>query len=133
MPTKLVLEKETYKIIGACINVHKKLGNGFLEPVYQEVLVNELLKAGIPFEQQKKLTIYYDGSKLNNHFVADFVCFKKIMVEIKSVNSMNQVIKQQVINYLKATNLQIGLLINFGEKSLTWKRFINTHNTSKTL
>lgn len=126
MPTKLVLEKETYKVIGACIKVHKKLGNGFLEPVYQEALVDELSKAGIPFEQQKKLAIYYNGSKLNKYFVADFVCFKKIIVEIKSENFINQSVKQQVINYLKATHLQIGLLINFGENSLTWKRLINT-------
>ena len=123
--TKLVLEEETYKVIGACINVHKKLGNGFSEAVYQEALVKELSKATIPFEQQKKLSIYYDGSRLNKHFVADFVCFEKILVEIKSMDFLNSNIKQQALNYLKSTNLEVGLLINFGENSLTWKRFIH--------
>ncbi len=106
--------------------VHKSLGAGFLESVYQEALEKELLKTGIPFERQKKLTVYYDGIKLKKYFIADFVCYDKIILEIKSVSFLAQNLKQQVINYLKTTNHEVGLLINFGEKSLTWKRFINT-------
>jgi GxxExxY protein len=124
--SKLLFEEETFKIIGACMTVHKHLGNGFLESVYQEALEKELTKSEIPFERQKKLAVYYDGLKLNKYFVADFVCYDKIILEIKAVSFLAQSLKQQVINYLKSTDLEIGLLINFGEKSLTWKRFINT-------
>lgn len=124
--TKLLFEEETFKIIGACMTVHKHLGNGFLESVYQEALEKELVKSEIPFEQQKKLSVYYDGLKLNKYFVADFVFHDKIILEIKAVSFLAQSLKQQVINYLKSTDMEIGLLINFGEKSLTWKRFINT-------
>ena len=124
--SKLVLEEETYKVIGACIKVHKNLGNGFSEAVYHEALEKEMVKAEIPFEKEKKLPIYYDGNKLNEYSVADFVCFDKIIVEIKSIDFLNTNIKQQALNYLKSTNLEVGLLINFGENSLTWKRFIHT-------
>ncbi|MDA3907322.1 MAG: GxxExxY protein [Bacteroidales bacterium] len=124
--SKLLFEEETFKIIGACMIVHKHLGNGFLESVYQEALEKELVKSEIPFERQKKLSVYYDGNKLNKYFIADFVCYDKVILEIKSVSFLAQNLKQQVINYLKSTELEVGLLINFGEKSLTWKRFINT-------
>ena len=124
--SKLVLEEETYKVIGACIKVHKNLGNGFSEAVYHEALEKELANAEIPFEQGKKLSIFYEGNKLNESSVADFVCFDKIVVEIQSIDFLNSNIKQQALNYLKSTNLEVGLLINFGENSLTWKRFIHT-------
>lgn len=111
------------------MEVHKKLGTGFLESVYQEVLQKEFVKKDIPFEQQKKLQLYYDQVPLKKYFIADFVCFDKIIIEIKSVSFMNDKAKQQVINYLKATNFKLGLLINFGESSLKWKRVINTPKT----
>ena len=123
---KLIYEEETYKIIGACMTVHKILGAGFLESVYEEALEKELIKVGVKFERQKKLHVYYDGDELKKYFIADFVCYDKIILEIKSVSFLAQNFKQQVINYLKSTNLELGLLVNFGEKSLTWKRFINT-------
>ncbi len=126
MASKLLFKEETYKVIGACIKVHKSLGKGFDESVYQEAIAHELTVAEIPFEQQKKLNIYYNGSKLNTHLVADFVCFDKIMLEIKSLDFLNANIKKQAINYLKSTNFKVGLLINFGENSLQWNRFINT-------
>ena len=122
----LLFEEETYKIIGACMTIHKNLGNGFLESVYQEVLAKEFAKEEIPFEEQKKLNLFYEGEKLEKYFKADFLCYDKIIVEIKSVSFLNKNLESQVINYLKATNKEIGLLINFGEKSLKWKRFINT-------
>jgi len=127
--TKLLFEEETFKIIGASMTVHKTLGNGFLESVYQEALEKELTKQGIPFERQKKLSVYYDGQRLTKYFIADFVCYDKIILEIKAISFLHQNVKQQVINYLKTTELEVGLLINFGEKSLTWKRFINTLST----
>ncbi len=92
----------------------------------EEALKRELEKEEIPFETQKKLKVFYDGSVLNKHFIADFVCFEGIILEIKSVSFLNKNLESQVINYLKATNKEVGLLINFGEKSLKWKRFINT-------
>jgi GxxExxY protein len=124
--SKLLFEEETFKVIGACMTVHKKLGCGFLESVYQEVLRKEFTKEGIPFEEQKKLNLYYEGEKLDKYFKSDFLCSDKIIVELKSVAFLNKSLESQVINYLKATNKEVGLLINFGEKSLKWKRFINT-------
>ena len=124
--SKLLFEEETFKVIGACMTVHKKLGCGFLESVYQEVLRKEFTREGIPFEEQKKLNLYYEGEKLDKYFKSDFLCYDKIIVELKSVAFLNKSLESQVINYLKATNKEVGLLINFGEKSLKWKRFINT-------
>ena len=123
---KLLFEEETYRIIGACMTVHKNLGSGFLESVYEEALRREFEKEEIPFETQKKLRVFYDGSPLDKYFKADFVCYDKIILEIKSVSFLNKTLESQIINYLKATNHEVGILINFGEKSLKWKRFINT-------
>lgn len=123
---KLVFEAETYKILGACIKVHKKLGNGFSEPIYREALAKELAAANIPFEQKKKLPVFYDGAPLDDYFEADFVCYDSIILEIKSLGAIPQALKQQVLQFLKATQLQIGYMVNFGEKNLTWKRYINT-------
>jgi len=122
----LLFEEETYKVIGACMTVHREMGSGFLESVYQEALENELEEQGISFERQKKIAIYYKGKTLKKYFMADFVCFDSIIVELKSTAFMHQTGESQLINYLKATNYKIGLLINFGESSLQWKRFINT-------
>ncbi len=127
--TKLILEEETYKVIGACIKVHKKLGNGFTEGVYREAIIKELSKAEIPFEQEKKLPIFYEGSELDHYFIADLLCFDKIIVEIKAISFLNENVKHQALNYLKSTKLEVGLLINFGENILTWKRFINTSSS----
>ena len=124
--SKLVLEAETYKILGACIKVHKKLGNGFSESIYREALAKELTSSGIPFEQAKKLPVFYEGTPLNTHCVADFVCFDTIILDIKALCCIDQNIKLQVLKLLKSTNLDIGYLVNFGESTLTWKRYINT-------
>ncbi|MCP9198697.1 GxxExxY protein [Gramella sp. GC03-9] len=124
----LLFEEETYKIIGAYMMVHKNLGSGFLESVYQEVLTKEFRKQEIPFQEQKKLELYYEGQKLNKYFKTDFLCYDSIIIELKSVSFLNKNMENQIINYLKATNKEVGLLVNFGEKSLKWKRFINTLN-----
>ena len=121
----LLYEKRSYQIIGVCMEVHKNLGNGFLESVYQEVLENELNKHNIPFQKQKKLELFYKDAKLKKYFIADFICYDKILVEIKATSFLHESFKQQVINYLKATDYKLGLLINFGGSSLQWKRFIN--------
>lgn len=124
--TKLILQEETYKVIGACIKVHKNLGNGFQEAVYKEALTKELAKAEIPFEQDKELSIYYQGSRLDKSLFTDFVCFGKVMLYTKATDFLNDILKQQALNYLKSTDLEVCLLVNFGQNSLTWKRFIHT-------
>jgi len=122
---KLLFESETYKIIGACMKVHGALGKGFLESVYQEALEKEFSKKGIPFSRQQRVHIQFDGEKLDKYFVADFVCYDSIILEIKAAKFIHQDNSKQVINYLSATGLSLGLLINFGESGLKWKRFIN--------
>ncbi len=124
---ELLNEKETYNILGACMTVHKEMGSGFLESVYQEALAKEFKEQEIQFEQQKRIKIYYKGELLKKYFMADFVCYDKIIVELKSASFMHQSGKAQLINYLKATKYEVGLLVNFGETSLQWKRFINTY------
>tara|TARA_B100000809_G_scaffold239023_1_gene260239 strand:+ start:343 stop:720 length:378 start_codon:yes stop_codon:yes gene_type:complete len=124
--SKLLFEEESYAIIGTCIEVHKQLGNSFYEDVYNEVLQKELIKRNIPFEIQKKLPLYYDGMLLKKQFTADFVCFGKIIIDLEFEKIDLEVEKNQMINYLKATHFKLGFIINFSEKSLKWKRLINT-------
>lgn len=116
---------ESYNIIGAAMAVHGALGRGFLEAVYQEALSLEFASLGIPFCQQKELDIYYRGTKLNKKYYADFVCYNRIIVELKATDSIASEHEAQLINYLRATNMKLGLLINFGEDSLHFRRFIN--------
>ena len=127
----LLYENETYNIIGACINVHKVLGAGFLESVYQEALEKELKRLQIPYTRHKKLQIVFNGEFLDKFFVADLVCHNVIIVELKAAKYLTKSDSDQTINYLKSTNLCVGLLVNFGEPSLKWKRFI--HNSTISL
>jgi GxxExxY protein len=123
--TELFLKDEVYAIIGSAIEVHKTLGCGFLEPVYQEALEIELEAHGIPFESQKKLTISYKGVKLEKGYIADMICYNKVIVELKALDLLSTKDEAQLLNYLKATSLKVGLLINFGvTKRLDWKRFV---------
>ena len=128
MEDKLIFEEETYKIIGACMKVHRNLGSGFLESVYQEALEKELNSHEIEFQRQVKLRLMYDGQPMKKFFVADFVCYNKILLEIKAASFLVRDVEAQVINYLKSTELSLGLLVNFGQISLIWKRFINITN-----
>ena len=116
---------ECYKIIGAAMKVHRTLGAGFLESVYQEALEIEFRRQGIPSEREKELRIHYDGIELQQQYKADFVCYGNIIVELKAVSSLDKSHYAQVINYLKATNNKLGLLINFGNhEELIWERFV---------
>jgi GxxExxY protein len=110
----LLFEDESYRILGACFEVYKEKGCGFLEPVYQECLVIEFEIQNIPFEQQVELVLNYKGRALVQRYKPDFVCFGKIVVEIKSVSGLTDQHRAQLHNYLKATGLQLGLLANFG-------------------
>lgn len=112
--SKLLFEEKTHKIIGACMQVHRKLGCGFLESVYQEAIEKEFQNQQIPHIKHQRLHILFDGKPLNKFFVADFVCFDSIILEIKSASFLHPDNSKQVINYLKATDFKVGLLINFG-------------------
>jgi GxxExxY protein len=115
---------ESYKIIGAAMEVHSELGCGFLEAVYQEALEKEFIYRKIPYEREKRLGIHYKEDFLSSYYVADFICYDKIIVELKALDELNSEHESQVLNYLKATGFKLGLLINFGEKSLVYKRSV---------
>jgi len=121
---ELLYKDEVYKIVGAAMEVHKILGAGFLEAVYQEAIEMEFLLRKIPFEREKQLEIWYKGQKLSKHYVADFVCYDHIMVEIKALSALANNHLAQVLNYLKATDNKLGLLVNFGLESLEYKRIV---------
>ena len=106
--------------------VHKELGCGFLEQVYQAALAIELKERGIEFEREKILESYYKGVKLGIFYKADFVCYKKIIVELKAVKDLQPEHKAQLLNYLKTSGMELGLLINFGQTSLQVKRIVKT-------
>ena len=121
----LLYKDEVYAIIGAAIEVHRHLGSGFLEAIYQEALQIELASCSIPFKPQKELQVFYKGQLLQKEYFADFVCYEKIIVEIKALNHLSGLEESQLINYLKVSGLRLGLLINFGSVGkLEWKRLI---------
>lgn len=127
----LLFPKESYDIIGAALEVHSQLGCGFTEPVYQEALAEELRLRHIPFEREKVFTVTYKGKELSKDFRVDFVCFNKIIVELKAVSDFAEEHVAQVYNYLKVTGMQLGLLINFGKTSLEYKRLPATRKFSR--
>lgn len=114
----------TYKIIGIAMEIHRELQSGFLEAVYEEVMGKEFKKAKIPFENQVRVDIYYKEEKLDKQYQADFIIDKEVLVELKGINKITDIERAQVINYLKATGLKVGLIINFGGKSLEWERIV---------
>ncbi len=121
---KIIFQEESYNIIRACISVHKELGCGFLEAVYQEALAIEFRNYGIPFNQEMSLDIYFRNIKLNKKYIADFICYDKIILELKAISKITTEHEAQVLNYLKATGLKLGILINFGQISLTYNRLV---------
>ena len=126
--TEILYKEESYKIIGACMKVHRELGSGFLEAVYDEALKKEFMKSQIPFKSQVKLKVFYEGEQLKKYYIADFICYGKIILEIKSVSQIPIVFYSQLKNYLTATKKELGILINFGQPSLVYKRIINSNN-----
>ncbi|MGD2090368.1 MAG: GxxExxY protein [Candidatus Aminicenantes bacterium] len=124
MKEKYILQEESYKIIGACLEVHKELGCGFLEGVYQKALEIEFQLREIPYEREKELPINYKGVMLKKKFYADFFCYDEIIVETKACSKLIEDHISQVLNYLNTNNYKLGLLFNFGEKSLKYKRVI---------
>jgi GxxExxY protein len=123
-------DPRTYAIIGAAMEVHRQLGCGFLEAVYQEALEIELAARGVPFEPQAVLPIRYKGRVLKTVYKADVIGYGAVVVELKALSRLSGVEEAQVLNYLKATGYEIGLLLNFGRPSLEYKRFIQGRSST---
>lgn len=124
MDKLIILKEESFNIIGAALEVHKIIGCGFTEPLYQEALEQELSLRGIPFVREKNYHFTYKGKVLEKTFRPDFVCYDKVIVELKTVTEFTDEHYAQVYNYLKATGSELGILINFGKRSLEYKRIL---------
>ena len=122
---ELVYKEESYKILGACFEVYQALGRGFLEAVYQECLQIEFSECGIPFAPQRLIPITYKGRTLDQFYKADFICYDSIIVELKAISQLTDEHRAQVFNYLRATRMKLGILINFGSyPKLEYQRIV---------
>jgi len=123
--TELIYKDEVFAIVGAAIEVHRVLGSGFLEAVYQEAMEIESVSKKIPYVSQRVLQIQYKQHTLKKEYIADMIYFEKIIVEFKALDKLTGREESQIINYLKATGYKVGVLINFGSHpKLEWKRFV---------
>ena len=127
---ELIYKDEVYAIIGAAMEVHREQGCGFVEPVYQECMEIELADRKVPAEAQKEMKISYKGRLLKKTYIADFVAYGKIIVELKALDKLTSREESQVINYLKTSGFEVGILINFDATSLEWKRIVLTKTTA---
>ena len=122
---ELLMEKEVYAIVGAAMEVHSELGAGFLEAVYHEAMEMELEERGIEYQSQVPLRIRYKHRHLKKEYIADFIVVGPVLVEIKALDDISGKDEAQLLNYLKATGIRVGVIINFGRHSgLEWKRFV---------
>ena len=121
-------DKETYQIIGAAMAVHRELGHGFLESVYQAALEREFQLRKIPYQREVEVPVFYKKEPLPVSYRADFICYKSVIVELKALAKLTSTEESQVLNYLKATGVERALLINFGAPSLQHKRLVLSKN-----
>jgi len=121
---EIILKEESYRIIGACMEVHRELGMGFKEIVYKDALEIEFTSVDIPYQRERPYTIAYKGKVLPRKNFADFVVFGSIILEVKAVPFIVNPFVYQTINYLKASGIKLGIIVNFGEKSLVYKRVL---------
>ena len=124
MIEKLIYKEDAYKIIGSCMEVHTELGKGFQEIVYADALEIEFKRNNIEYSREKKFSINYKGVILPHYYKADFVIFNRIILEIKAIGMLTKSHDKQTLNYLASSNLKLGLLVNFGEDSLKYKRIV---------
>ena len=124
--TPIILSEESYKIIGACMTVHRELGSGLLEAIYQEALEEEFKILKLPYIREASLEIFYKNKLLNKKYQVDFISQNKIIIELKAVSKLEKSHESQMINYLNITKMKVGLLVNFANDKLEYKRFINT-------
>ena len=123
--TNIIYKDESYAIMGACFEVYKEKGHGFLEAVYQECLEMEFADGQLPFIAQKPLPLTYKGRPLKSKYIPDFICYGKIVVELKAVSVLTDEFRAQVQNYLRAGHFRLGLLINFGHyPKVEWERIV---------
>jgi GxxExxY protein len=123
-------DPRTYAIIGAAMEVHRVLGCGFLEPVYQKALAVEFTNRTIPFRRETSFPVFYKDVKLDVPYRPDFICFDNVVVELKALARIGGIEQSQVINYLKVTGHEIGLVLNFGTRSLDYRRLVLTNSKS---
>lgn len=132
--SEIIYKEESYKITGACFEVYNQRGFGFTEPIYQECLEIEFELQKIPFIAQPEIQLEYKGRKLEQFFKPDFICFDKLIVEIKAVSALTDAHIAQTLNYLNATNFELALLVNFGQyPKLDYKRIAHDINKKKSL
>ena len=124
-------DSQTYAIIGAAMEVHSTLGNGFLEAVYQQALALEFTQRNIPFVREAEIQVHYKNQKLPIGYRADFVCFNSVIIELKAIGTLGNNESAQLLNYLKATGFERGLLLNFGTPQLQHKRMIFSHRNDQ--
>jgi GxxExxY protein len=118
-------DPQTFNIIGAAMDVHKELGYGFLEAVYQEALAIEFTKRNIPHSKEQQIPIFYRGNKLVTSYRTDFLCYDSVVVELKAIKAISSIEEAQVINYLKATRLNRAIILNFGTPRMEYRRIVH--------
>ena len=128
MELKSEKDPRTYAIIGAAMEVHRQLGCGFLEAVYQQAMAVELASRGIPFRREVELPVIYKGIQLECKYKADFICYESVIAEMKALNQLGSIEEAQILNYLKVAGHEVGLLLNFGRPSLEYRRFVRSKN-----
>jgi GxxExxY protein len=121
---ELLFKEEAFKIVGICMNIHKALGMGLKEINYKDAMEIDFAEAGVNFEREKKFIVKYKGKILRNPYYADFVVFDSIIVEVKSTSALIDAHMAQTLSYLSVSGMKLALIINFGERSLTWKRIV---------